>query len=92
MVRVAQFTNSSPFFSHLRWSKVVGFTGIIQKTLPLTQFFVLYGYVSDDAFVESFVFKNTHESQFATKLWVEKTTVTVNSFLVFCKYFFKITR
>lgn len=65
MMGAAQFTNSFPFFSHLRWSQVIGFTGVIQKTLPLTQFFVLYGYVSDDAFVEGFVFKDAFESQFA---------------------------
>lgn len=65
MMGAAQFANSFPFFSHLRWPQVIGFTGVIQKTLPLTQFFVVYGYVSDDAFVEGFVFKDAFESQFA---------------------------
>lgn len=89
MMGAAQFTNSFPFFYHLSWSKVIGFTGVIQKTLPLTHFFVVYGYVSDDAFVEGFVFKNAHERQFAAELWLKKSAV--NSFFVFCKYSFKIT-
>ena len=90
MMRAAQFTNSFPFFSHPRWSKVIGFTGVIQKALPLTHLFVVYGYVSDDTFVEGFVFKNAHESQFAAELWRKRSAV--NSFFVFCKYSFNITR
>ena len=90
MMRAAQFANSFSFSSCLRRSEIVGFTAIVQKTLPLTQFFILYGYVSDNVFVEGFVSNNALESQFAAKLWWEN--VIVNSFLVFRKCSFKITR
>lgn len=69
MMRAAQFANSFSFSSRLRRSEIVGFTGIVQKTLPLAQFFILYGYVSDNVFVEGFVSNNALESQFAAKLW-----------------------
>lgn len=69
MMRAAQFANSFPFSSHLRRSEIVGFTGIVQKTLPLAQFFILHGYVSDNVCVEGFVSNNALESKFAAKLW-----------------------
>lgn len=88
MMRAAQFANSFSFASRLRRSEIVGFTGIVQKTLPLAQFFILYGYVSDNVFVEGFVSNNALESQFAAKLWWEN--VIVNSFLVFRKCSLKL--
>ena len=51
MMGTAQFTDSFSFSSTVWRTKVVGFAGFLNKTPQLTQLFVLYGQVFDDAFV-----------------------------------------